>query len=137
MSYTISLDAIPKQLFPDGEISKITINKNKILISFIESEWDIESCTEWIYGTGDMIFYYSGKLFFQVKNFFEEEWNIYNGKFFIYSSIKLELITRYDDYWAFYFRNENKEFLVNMIVPQVGKVLWTGEVDTDNAEFYE
>lgn len=71
------------------------------------------------------------------KKFFEEEWNIYNGKFFIYSSIKLELITRYDDYWTFYFRNENKEFLVNMIVPQVGKVLWTGEVDTDNAEFYE
>lgn len=137
MSYTFSLDIIPKQLFPDGEISAVSINKNEISISFIESEWDIESCTELLYGSGDMVFFYTGKLIFQVKEIDEEEWNIYNGIFYIDSLFKLELITRYDDHWAFYFRNENKEFLVNMIVPQVGKVLWTGEVDTDNSEFYE
>jgi hypothetical protein len=126
------LALFPVQLFPDVSLEAVTVDSaNKAFtISVADSGWALSQDIEFFFGPGDMVFFFSGKMQMGYKQPTDTTWQGTNNEELLQYLGELEMIKKQSNgTWLFRFANQEKGFLTAIILDDVAKIEWTGEVN--------
>lgn len=128
-------DFFSPQFFPDVLLSKVTVTPERLILTVTDSDWALQPKISLFYGPGDMIFFYSGEIKYFWRNVKESIWHSLAQEPTLDDKVNLEIITHIGEKWAFRFRLADRKKLIELRVPTVNKIIWTGEGDAYDPEF--
>lgn len=126
------LELFPIQIFPEVLLEAVTVDSEKktLTISVNDSGWALSRDIEFFFGPGDMIFFFSGNIQMGYKQPADNTWQKTNNQELLTHFGELEFIKKqHDGTWLFRFANREKDYLSAIILDDVVKIEWTGEVD--------
>lgn len=131
MSIEFPLAIFPTQLFPDAELKCVSLEATTLTIAVSDSDWALSGNDNLFFGSGDMIFQYTGAATLGWRNVRETGWHK-GGPELPARLAALDFIRRQpDDSWLFQFSSREQGFVVSLLLEKVTRIDWTGDADEE------
>lgn len=135
MSKVFPLGLFHKQFFPDVELKQVQLSASEFVITVADSTWRLESDIVLFYGPGNMTFAYSGNPAVRWRDIKSKEWSYVKTTEALQHVTEFDMVTQTDNEWIFSFRPEKESYRIEVILPEVTGITWSGEgVDLEEEE---
>ena len=126
MSKVFPLSLFPEQFFPDVTLQEVRFSESTLEIVVSDSEWALEPKIVLFYGPGTMIFAYSGQPRIRRRASNDPDWTYGATQEIMNRVISFDMVSRDDNQWAFRFRPDKKGEIVEVILPEMTHITWSG-----------
>ena len=127
MSKIFPLGLFPTKFFPDVELTKISLTATACAINVSDSDWSLQSDMTLFYGPGTMTFEYSGNAATRWGSLTDKEWTYVKTTETLPHVADFDVVSRNEAGWVLSFRPDEEGHRIEIILPEVKKIIWDGE----------
>ncbi len=127
MAKLFPLDMFPDPCFADITLTQARLSPKELEIIVSDSEWGLESDVVFFYGPGSMTFAYTGAPRIRLRGSSDKDYTYVDSAEPLEHVNTLDLIRQSEEGWVFLFRTGNTRHTVEVILPEVTRILWSGE----------